>query len=95
MWDKEKFKDSGKFKITYRYNGMIREATVEEVRLSYITLYRMRGKIHHWDLAKKETGEWFCNSPHQMKPELLMAIVDAIDKWNSDKRKPNSYFPGV
>jgi len=80
MWDKEKFKDSDKFKITYLYEGVIREATVREVRLSYMVLYRMRGKTHHWDLAKRETGEWFCNSPHQMKPELLIAIGEAIDK---------------
>ena len=82
IWNKEQFKDADKFKITYRYNGVIREATVEEIRLSYITLYRMRGERHIWDLAKKETGEWFCNSPHQMKPELLKAVGEGIDRWN-------------
>lgn len=79
MWDKERFKDDGKFKINYRYNGVIREATVEEVRLSYDTLYRMRGEKHFWDLAKKETGEWYCSSPHQMKPDLLKAVGEGID----------------
>lgn len=80
MWNKEQFKDDAKFKITYRYNGVIREATVEEVRLSYIILYRMQNDKYHWDLAKKETGKWFCNSPHQMKPELVKIIGEAIDK---------------
>lgn len=85
MWDKEKFKDSGKFKISYRYNGVIREANVEEVRLSYITLYRMNNAKYHWDLAKKSSGKWFCNSPHQMKPELMKVIGEAIDKWDAER----------
>jgi hypothetical protein len=80
MWDKGQFKDADKFKITYRYNGVMREATVQEVRLSYITLYRMRSAKYHWDLAKRGTGEWYCNSPHQMKHDLLKIIGEAIDK---------------
>lgn len=80
MWDKEQFKDDGKFKITYRYNGVIREATVEEVRLSFGILYRLQGKTHHWDITKKKSGKWKSTSPHVMNPELLKAIGEGIDK---------------
>ena len=79
MWDKEKFKDSGKFKITYRYNGVIREATVEEVRVSFATFYRFRGKNKIWDIEKK-SRQWKSFGGHEFEPELLKAIGEGIDK---------------
>ncbi len=35
------------------------------------------------DLVKKESGEWFYSSPHQMKPGLLKVIGEAIDRVKS------------
>ena len=77
-WDKEQFKNDHIFKIKYRYNGSIGTATVDEVRLSFGTIYRLKNDKHSWNLQKKETG-WEVTSPRQMPEDLLKAIGEGID----------------
>lgn len=79
MWDKGQFANDDRFVITYRYNGVFRTAQVEEVRLSFTILYRLKGQNHSWDLHKKDGEEWKSISPHQMKPDLMKAIAEGID----------------
>ena len=77
--------DESKFIINYRYNGIIRSATVEEVRLSYTTLYRLKSDKHSWNLQKKDNGKWQVTSPHQLNADLLKAIGEGIDIYLSSK----------
>ena len=67
------------FKVPYRYEGLMREAAVEEVRLSSSVIYRLRGKHKVWDLEKKN-GIW--KQGHQkLTDEVFKQICLGIDAW--------------
>ena len=79
LWGKERLNDD-KFKVSYRYNGIMREATIEELRLSDHVIYRMRNKLHWWDLEKKN-GSWRLTTPHPLPAEVIEQIGNGIDAW--------------